>query len=524
MLNHKSRLPLSAWQVILLATVLVAASGCASTRRNVQNSVNADAVFSDRTPHKFGTGGCETTRRSIVQKGDQVTISLDRPEGCSFKSLTLAVGSNRYPMARAGAGFTRRSSGNYSWAYSVADVHFVVLRPIEANDLRGEFGLIETDCRTGGCVTDARVAQFEAARVAAERESAERERDLAAAQMAETPAEINALRERLRKPIGGTTPGLSSFVVQANAAASPDVAVVEALAVLDARMVAFVAAEAAWITSLDETGLRSFLKERSAIATTRELAATEEGLVSAKARLRDMLMVLARSGTDAQREGLLEDEYADVAVRDTAFARLRTDYLQRREFAPLYRLYKLRDDISLIKAAQGFARSADDRRKLEEIAVAKAKNPRRIFDVSGEFASTSVTSNVKENMGYFANFTVNVFKQIRGTVNVKLRPDSPLKLRHGRYTAWVDVGLYVPRDEELRSGILGNKNTSPNILKSETVSVTLSPPHYEGAVSFDFGNLNVGYFQSGSMGGYTAIRLTEDPRAQLNIRYLRVAD
>lgn len=461
-------------------------------------SPDGASEFTDRTLYRFGTKGCETTRRSVMQRGNRVSIVLDRPKssGCTFTTLVLAVGEDRYSLDRL-YGFTKSNAGRYTWSQYAAEVEFIVARKIEASDLRGEFGLIEVGCRDGICVTDSQVAKFENERVALARAKAELERDLAEAKTAELPADLLRLRDRLY--------------------GKNDAAV----AMLDARMVAFVAAEALSIGALDAAGLRTFLKARSVTASTKELAATEAGLALATSRLKGLLVAQVATGTDDQREALLTDEYADQDTRDKSLARLRADYAQRREFAPLYRLYKLTDDVALMKLAQPFARTTEDRRRLEEAAVMAVKNPGRLFDVNGEFSSTPVTSSVKENMGIFANFTVYVYKQTRGTIALKLRPDSPLRLRHGRYAVTVDVDLSMKRDEELRSGILGNKNTTPNIFKSDTATVTVSGPDYEGTARFDFGNLDVGYFQSGSRGGYTAIRLSENPQATLRIRSIR---
>lgn len=328
----------------------------------------------------------------------------------------------------------------------------------------------------------------------------ELERDQAAAGQARTPAEFETLRLRL---LGKDA---------------------QAVALLDARSAAFSADEADRVGKLDESGLRGFLKDRDTQAMLPELAATAQGLASAKVRLRQMLLVQVASGSDAQREALLSDSLADRDISEKALARLRADYTQRREFAPLLRLYEITKDVALLKAAQPLARSPDDRRRIEQAAVLLTRYPGRLFDVRGSFSGGQVTSEVQENMGVLSAFTVHVLKPVRGGVAVKLRPDSPLRLRHGRYRITVDVELNIRRDEELRSTFLGDKNNRSDITKATAVQVTLGPPNYDGVATFDFGTLRLGYLQSGARGGYTAVRLLDDPVVSLRARSVDVLD
>jgi hypothetical protein len=452
-----------------------------------------DHVFSDRTIHGFGTNDCSTVRRSVVQRGAFVDVTVDRPKDCRVQDPFLAIGTARYRFDSVVSGF-RKVGNHYVWNDRSGTIRFRIERQIVASDLLGEFGLVDMACRSSSCLTDARVLSHERGRAFEAREREELERFRAASFTASTPGEIANLLEKLRGR-------------DADAAER-----------LNARLARFIVEERALISTLDDAALRSFVKMRSATATDSAAAASEDGLSFARSRIRENLLRVASTGTDEQRESVLADEYVDKEMREALIARLRVSYSARREFAPLFRLFKITNDVALLKTAQPYAKSTDDLKNLEQAAVSLTTNPGRLFSVSGAFADTRVTSSVKENMGFFANFTANVNKTLRGTVTVKARQDSPIRLRHGIYDVVVRVDLLVERDEELRSNVLGDKNSSPRILKSNMVTVRLSPPNYEGRALFDFGDLNVGYFQSGARGGYTAIRLASDPLAALSIQ------
>lgn len=279
--------------------------------------------------------------------------------------------------------------------------------------------------------------------------------------------------------------------------------------------------ELALLSTMPADGLRRFLSEQSVNAEQPEKQASEQGMARALELLRQQLREQIDKGSDAQREAVLADQHATPELRQLATGRLRQDYLQRREFAPLHRLYRLTQDVSLLQAGQSYARSSEDRLLLEQAAVDVLKSPGRLFDVSGEFDRVSPNSNVQRNAGFFANFTAEVNQRLKGTLRIKPQAQSPLRLRQGHYQATVKVSWRVERRRSLRSSMLGSSDQDSPASGSQQFKVTLSPPHYQASLPFDLGVHSLGYFQSGSMGGYTSIQLSGEPVATLELISLK---
>lgn len=279
--------------------------------------------------------------------------------------------------------------------------------------------------------------------------------------------------------------------------------------------------ELALLSTLPADGLRRFLNEHSVDTEQPEKQASEQGMAKALELLRQQFREQIARGSDAQREALLADPHATPDLRRLATQRLQQDYLQRREFGPLHRLYRLTQDVSLLQAGQSYARSAEDRLLLEQAAVDLLKSPGRLFDVSGEFDRVSPASDMQRNAGFFANFTASVNQRLKGTLRIKPQAQSPLRLRQGHYQATVKVSWRVDRKRSLRSSVLGSRDEDSPASGSQLFKVNLSPPHYQASQPFDLGAHSLGYFQSGSMGGYTAIQLSGEPVATLEVVSLK---
>ncbi|MEH0166614.1 hypothetical protein [Roseateles microcysteis] len=282
--------------------------------------------------------------------------------------------------------------------------------------------------------------------------------------------------------------------------------------------------EQALLSSLSAEGLRRFLKEHSVDAIAPEAQATAQGMAAALALLRQQLGEQIAKGSDAEREALLVDPHATPELRKLASQRLTQDYLQRREFGPVHRLYQLTQDVSLLQAGQGFARSAPERLLLEQAAVEWLKSPGRLFEVSGEFEGNSPAGDMQRNAGFFANFTATANQRLKGLLRIKPQAQSPLRLRQGHYEASVRISWRVDRKRSVRSSVLGSRDEDAPASGSQTVKVRLSPPHYQASLPFDLGVHSLGYFQSGSMGGYTAIQLTGEPVATLEVVSLKAVN
>lgn len=275
--------------------------------------------------------------------------------------------------------------------------------------------------------------------------------------------------------------------------------------------------ERSMLSKMGADELRAFLKSHKVEAEQPESQASQEGMAAAEQYLHERLAERIVQGTDVQREAMLTDEFATPELKRQATDRLKRDYMARREFPPILRLYKLTQDVSLLQGGQGFVKSTDDRLALEQAAAAVTKSPGRLFDLDGHFERVSPEGNAKENMGVFANFTATVRQPLRGYLEIKQNKASPLKLRYGTYQVTINLAWKAERLNTQRSTFLGNKNVQEPRSGSKMVTVRLSPPDYQGRVPFDFGAQEFGYFQSGSMGGFTAIQLLSDPVATAEV-------
>ncbi len=104
---------------------------------------------------KFGTNTCTTTLRSIGVRGNEVRLSVARPEACGFEKLDLIVGVNRYPLQALDSGFIAKGR-NYVWDKNVnsADLLFTLNEPLTERATLGTFGIVEPNCGGEACLTD----------------------------------------------------------------------------------------------------------------------------------------------------------------------------------------------------------------------------------------------------------------------------------------------------------------------------------------------------------------------------------
>jgi hypothetical protein len=352
---------------------------------------------------------------------------------------------------------------------------------------------------------DPRAAALKAARL--EREASERaakeQRELEALRQEATSARLPAQITRIRASLAGR-----------DAAAEKQ---------LEASLAAFVAGERQRIALMAVPELRSFIETRRVDSEDPNAAASPEGLAFAASELQRRYTQLAESGSREQLEDLLKAKDLGDAAKKQTLQRLRAEYLQKREFGPMHRLYELTGDIAFVASAIGFARTTAELAQLEAAAVKGLHSPGWLLEYHVSAKSGSASARVKENMGLFANFTSHVSAPVGGEVTVKLRPTAPIKLRHNSYRVVLSADLLVDRTNQLRSGFLGNRDTSDPVRKSITTSVVVGPPNYQASTTFSFGQIDLGYFQSGSHGGYTAIFPTDEGKVSVRINSISLA-
>jgi hypothetical protein len=286
---------------------------------------------------------------------------------------------------------------------------------------------------------------------------------------------------------------------------------------LNQRLKEFSANESAYILSASIEELKSFLQTRFTYATVASAAVTEGGLVNAEKLLRMKLSELALSGEGIQLEPLLTDSFVDESTRKGVEEKLRRRYIERKDFTGMHRMFVQTRDSSYLKSAKGWQLSSEEGALLEEDAMSTLIAPSRLFSVKGRFSETSARSKTQENMGWFANFTSRVYLPLSGVLDVGLRPNPPLFLKYHAYRIDYLVELEFDRAEQLRSGVLGNTDKNVKLTRAIRGSVTVTPPQYQGTSTFDFGEVEAGYFQSGSAGGFTAILPLADPLIRVRL-------
>lgn len=100
------------------------------------------------------------------------------------------------------------------------------------------------------------------------------------------------------------------------------------------------------------------------------------------------------------------------------------------------------------------------------------------------------------------------------TVRAK-QSGTPIRLRLGTYR----VTLSTELDHGLQeSNWLDSFDKRADDVRTEQVTVTLSPPDYTATVPVSFGQVDVAFFQRGSAGGYTAYWADGDGRATLGFK------
>jgi hypothetical protein len=480
-------------------------SGCASTNSHLipEADKNKKPSFttegSDWQPRRFGSGTCKTEISSIAHIGDRLYVNMPKPERCAFSSVRLRIGEDTFsPIDLKTSGFTFNSlHSHYVWTGQSATFIFKIQRNLALSDLDGEFGLQEPNCKSNSCLTDGRLIEYanlREAKLRQARQIKDREDLKLAAEKLQTPNEILA------------------FLANNSSKLETD-----SLALLNRRVVLFEQKEADFLAAATFSELKEFLKTRSETANDPELAASEKGKQTAVQLLGEKWRAAIPNQSTEELKNNLTDPLAPNEIQNLSVERLKTIYIQTRNFSGMYQIFKIDSKVETLKQASQFASTIDDFRSLETASVKLLKVPARQFVVSADFSSASVSSNVKQNMGVFANFTANVFREFKGKVVVTQAEKPPIPLKYGRYAVWLNLDLVMSREEQMRSRVLRSYTKSNDVRKSTLVRVELDPISFSGSSEFSFGAIESGYFQSGSAGGFTAIFPTSDPVLQISI-------
>ncbi len=291
---------------------------------------------------------------------------------------------------------------------------------------------------------------------------------------------------------------------------------------LDKQYTAFRVNEDKLIASLDVAGLRAFLAERRTSPRDPATPASAEGRAQANDKLEQGLMAQAQTGARPVLEALLTDPHANEPIKKVAIERLRPLYVAAGEAQGLFGLFQRSQNVDILNDVRTAAKTPKHFAWLEYGAVSLDADPHRLFATSTQSSAGTPQKNSTQNQGYFANFTSRVGVAVSTLATVALRPDASTPLRHNSYTADLEVTISGQLDSTLRSNVLGNKDTLEPFAEVKKVTVTLQPPHYKGEARVNFSPM-VGYFQSGSHGGFTVKRLAADPTVSARIVHVAMA-
>lgn len=200
-------------------------------------------------------------------------------------------------------------------------------------------------------------------------------------------------------------------------------------------------------------------------------------------------------------------------------------------FEGYYQAYLLIKDPADAKAAFKLVRNDDHRAKMEAIAVTTLADKSRLLDMDLAIAPSSTSSSEGSCsgglLGFFGfapckyNFTAN--RSVNGNLTIRAKPiGSPIKLRMGTYKVTLSKELVFSRWGIQESNVLGSFNRRSDQTTNESMTVTLSPPNYSATVPINFGNLQVVFFQRGSVGGYTTYYADGDARATVRFRSMEL--
>jgi hypothetical protein len=204
-------------------------------------------------------------------------------------------------------------------------------------------------------------------------------------------------------------------------------------------------------------------------------------------------------------------------MKSLAYKRLLEDSLAEATFAGALRAYRVSGNLTHIRANQALARTPDDRRRLEEIAVGHASTPGRFFRVGITAHHGQPSRDEITHAGYFALYTMTGSVPIQGVITVQRATDAPGPLALGQYRVHVEAVLKTRLSQERSSGMLGSGSTVSDETVVRRVSVLVSAPTMSGSASVDFGALTAVRLKRGSAEGYEKAWISEEPVIQVTV-------
>jgi len=222
---------------------------------------------------------------------------------------------------------------------------------------------------------------------------------------------------------------------------------------------------------------------------------------------------------DAMKDFLFEFAANDPDKRATGvFVRLIKAMRDQNSFEGFYSAYLLIQDPEDGVKASKLARTDEHRMKLEHLAITGLVDKNRLFDIDLTVSPSRAESREVGNQGWLVGLftgslgkemTRSAYRSIRGNLTIRIKATSPVKIRHGKYVAKFRVTAAAPNVTAAAGFLVGGGGAS-EVKSSLVVSVAFDGASAQATQSFDLGELQVAYYDRGTMNGYTRKRLTGD--------------
>lgn len=234
----------------------------------------------------------------------------------------------------------------------------------------------------------------------------------------------------------------------------------------------------------------------AAYALTQATTATPE-------QLKDFLVAFARQDPDGRAQGV--------------FLKLIQAMRARNSFEGYYNAYLLIQQPEDARQAWRLARTDEHRILMEHMAVATLADKNRLFDFDLRLDATTTTQR-EGGCWMFCRYNFTASRPVRGQLRLTMRPQSPVRLRLGRYQVQLEARIELPRRKLRESSWLGNYDGPDDLRYTRVISLQVGPPDYSVVTGVNLGDLDVAFFQRGSAGGYEGAWATADARIQLSIK------
>jgi hypothetical protein len=173
------------------------------------------------------------------------------------------------------------------------------------------------------------------------------------------------------------------------------------------------------------------------------------------------------------------------------------------EFAASYLpAYELTNRVKEGELALSYAKTAEDKQKLEQLVLQKVAAPSVVFDISVNYSIKS-----KDGSGSFLSFAryrLSTLSLSYGTIDIRPNARSPIKLGAGAYKVELETTAAAPVQYMRESQLQGSDNSQRLESASKIHEVIVQPPSYSATISPLLAEVETAMVQRGMMGGVSA--------------------